>query len=199
MATPLPGRETRRRKWESKLLLKRFSDLFPATTAEPSRDVRPKNSTPIAYRFVGLWVILLLTVGVYRFARLWVEERAASYAAVGAVLLGSLAILVYQSGQLPTTMAAALTLNALPYFYEWSRAARGTALLKGVLITISGAAVHHVTFLFGMVLFALPVMGLAGLDREREGARASVTGVISRAAIFVAIASVIVGVVLLPY
>ncbi len=154
---------------------------------------------PIAYMFVQLCVILLLTVGVYRFARLWVEERAASYAAVGAVLLGSLAILVYQSGQLPTTMAAALTLNALPYFYEWSRSARGTALLKGVLITIAGAAVHHVTFLFGMVLFALPVMGLAALDRERDGARASVTGVISRAAIFVAIASVIVGVVLLPY
>src|SRR5258706_3524391 len=188
MAIPLPGRETRRRKWESKLLLKRFSDVFPATTAEPSRDARPKNSTPlacfsrnseealisssptqsitgraavpltavlllafavhgplllmqlpassydanthmffaahyakhwfnplnehcyggfsqttypplshqwialfshamglpIADMFVQLCVILLLTVGVYRFARLWVGERAARYAAVGA-------------------------------------------------------------------------------------------------------------------
>src|SRR5512141_3027207 len=70
-----------------------------------------------AYMLVQMIAILLLPVGMYRFARLWVEERAASYAALGSVLLGSLSFLVYQSGQLSTTMAAPLYLNALPYFY----------------------------------------------------------------------------------
>ncbi len=75
-------------------------------------------------------------------------------------------MLVYQSGQLPTTAAAALTLNALPYFYMWLRNARFTALLKGVAIAWAAAAAHHVTLLFGAVLFAIPVLGLAVLDRN---------------------------------
>jgi len=72
----------------------------------------------LGYMLVQLIGILLLVVGVNRFARLWVNERAASYAAVGAIFLGSLAMLVYQSGQLPTTFSAALILNAVPYFYH---------------------------------------------------------------------------------
>ena len=80
----------------------------------------------MAYMFVQLCTILLLVVGMYRYARLWVDERAASYAAIGSVFLGSLAMLVYQSGQLPTTCSAALTLNALPYFYDWATRSRGS-------------------------------------------------------------------------
>src|SRR2546423_747090 len=99
----------------------------------------------MAYMFVQLSVILLLVLGVYRYARMWTNERAAGYAAIGAALLSSLAIMVYQSGQLPNTMAAALTLNALPFFYEWSRSARSSALLKGILITVCAGAAHHVT------------------------------------------------------
>ena len=85
-----------------------------------------------AYMFVQLIVILLLPVGMYRYARLWIPEREASYAAVGSVFLGSLAMLVYQSGQLPTITAAALTLNALPFFYRWTRDGGVRQLLKGV-------------------------------------------------------------------
>ena len=50
-----------------------------------------------AYMFVQLVGIVLLVIGVYRFAKLWVSERAASYAAIGSIFLGSLAMLVYQS------------------------------------------------------------------------------------------------------
>jgi uncharacterized membrane protein len=119
-----------------------------------------------AYMVVQLIVILLLPVGMYRYAKLWVPEREASYAALGSVFLGSLAMLVYQSGQLPTTTAAALTLNALPYFYRWSREGGFTPLLKGAAISMAGAAAHHVTFLFGAILFALPVLWLCFLDRS---------------------------------
>jgi uncharacterized membrane protein len=65
----------------------------------------------LAYMFVQLLVILLLPIGILRYARLGVDERSARFAAPGSVFLGSLAMLVYQSGQLPTTASAALTLN----------------------------------------------------------------------------------------
>jgi hypothetical protein len=161
----------------------------------------------MAYMLVQMLVILLLAVGVYRYARIWVGERAAGYAAVGGVLLGSLSFLVYQSGQLPTVFSTMLVLNAVPYFYEWSRSGRGTALLKGMAMTVAGAAAHHVTLLFGMVLFAVPALWLAVIDRDldrdgidnRDGTSRSLAGVISRGIIFAAIAAVLIGVVLLPY
>jgi hypothetical protein len=153
----------------------------------------------LAYMFVQLAVILLLPVGMYRYARLWVDERAAGYAAIGSIFLGSLAMIVYQSGQLPTTMAAMLLLNALPYFYRWSRSASGSALVKGLLLSWAAAAAHHVTFLFGTVLFALPVLWLAVQDRRAEGEHSSAAGVLSRAAAFAAIGGIGVAIVLLPY
>ncbi|MEO6119049.1 MAG: hypothetical protein ABIP12_00045 [Terriglobales bacterium] len=154
-------------------------------------------SLKMAYMVVQLIVILLLPVGVYRYARLWVDERAASYAALGSIFLGSLAMLVYQAGQLPTTMAAALTLNAMPFFYSWNRTGSLGALVKGVLLVLTAAAAHHVTVLFGMILFSLPVLVLTLLDRKQSDASSG--GVLSRAVAFGAAAIVGVGVVLLPY
>jgi hypothetical protein len=153
----------------------------------------------MAYMLVQLIAVLLLPVGVYRYARLWVSERAASYAAVGSIFLGSLALLVYQAGQLPTTTAAALTLNALPYFYEWSRRGSWLSFVKGVAVSMAAAAAHHVTFLFGVVLFAIPVLWLAVLDRKEEGTDASIGGVLGRAAVYAVVTLGAVFVVLLPY
>ncbi len=156
----------------------------------------------MAYMFVQLLAILLLPIGMYRYAELWVDEVSASYAALGSVFLGSLSMLVYQSGQLPTTAAAALTLNALPFFYIWLESGEFMALLKGVAIAWAAAAAHHVTLLFGAVLFAIPVLVLAILDRdasEVEEERASVGGVLFRAIIFAAVAIAGVAIVLAPY
>lgn len=152
-----------------------------------------------AYMFVQLIVILLLPVGMYRYAMLWVPEREASYAALGSVFLGSLAMLVYQSGQLPTTTAAALTLNALPFFYAWTRDGHFMSMVKGLAISAAGAAAHHVTFLFGAVLFALPVLWLCVLDRQEGERKTSAAAVLTRGAIFAAIILAAVVVVLLPY
>lgn len=153
----------------------------------------------MAYMIVQLIAILLLPVGVYRYARLWVDERAASYAALGSVFLGSLAFLVYDAGQLSTTFAIPLYLNALPYFYDWSRKAKFRSLLKGIALTLAGAAAHHVTLIFGAVLFAIPVLALAISDRNRKGEDRSSTAVISRAVIFGALSAVGAAAVLLPY
>jgi hypothetical protein len=157
----------------------------------------------MAYMFVQFLAILLLPIGVYRYARLWVDEVSASYAALGSVFLGSLAMLVYQSGQLPTTASAALMLNALPFFYVWLRSGRFSALMKGVAIAWAAAAAHHVTLMFGSVLFAIPVLVLAILDRDAsdvtEEEPASLGGVLGRGVVFAVIAIAGVAVVLWPY
>ena len=102
----------------------------------------------LAYMLVQFVAILLLPIGVFRYARIWVDERAASYAAVGSVLLGALAFLVYNAGQLSTTWAAPLYLLAMPYYYEWARESRWASLLKGLVLLFAAAAAHHVTLIF---------------------------------------------------
>ena len=61
----------------------------------------------MAYMAVQFAAILLLAVGVYRFSLLWVSPRAASFAALASVLLGSESFLVYSAGQLGTTCRGA--------------------------------------------------------------------------------------------
>jgi hypothetical protein len=153
----------------------------------------------MGYMLVQLIGVLLLPVGVFRFARIWVDERAASYAALGSIFLGALAFLVYQAGQLATVTSAALYLNALPYFHEWATASSGRSLIKGVALSLTAAAAHHVTLIFGVVFFAGPVLWIACLDARNERRDSSVAGVLTRAAVFAVLVSVGVGVVLLPY
>lgn len=153
----------------------------------------------MGYMLVQLIAVLLLPVGVFRFARIWVDERAASYAALGSIFLGALAFLVYQAGQLATVSSAALYLNALPYFYEWATRSSGRSLVKGVVLSLTAAAAHHVTLIFGVVFFAAPVLWIACADARNERTNASVGGVLSRALLFAGIVGVGVGIVLLPY
>lgn len=152
----------------------------------------------LAYMTVQFVGILLLVVGVYRFALLWVSPRAASLAALAAVFLGSESFLVYSAGQLSTTCAAPLYLNALPYMFEWIRAGKKSSFVKGTVLFTAAAAAHHATLLFGSMFFALPVLALALLDR-REGERASTGGVLGRTIAMTVVVGVAVAVVLLPF
>lgn len=153
----------------------------------------------MGYMIVQFVAILLLPIGVFRFSRIWVDERSASYAAALSVLLGTLASLVYNAGQLSTTWAAPLYLNALPYCYEWAREARWKSLLKGLFLFLAAASAHHVTLLFGSFIFALPVVAMAFMDRHRDDADASVAGVAARTLAFAVLAIVGTLVVLYPY
>jgi hypothetical protein len=153
----------------------------------------------MGYMLVQLLAILLLPVGVFRFAKIWVTEREASYAALGSVFLGALAFLVYQAGQLATVASAALYLNALPYFYEWMTESSARSFIKGVAVCLTAAAAHHVTLIFGLVLFAGPVLWTACLDAKDERVSGSIVGVLSRAAVFGVAVGLGVAVVLLPY
>ncbi len=153
----------------------------------------------IGYMLVQLAALLLLAAGVYRFAKLWVDDRSASYAALGSIFLGVVAFMVYQAGQLPTVTATALYLNALPYFYEWSLRGEWRYLIKGLAMSLAAAAAHHVSLIFGVGFFALPVLALAVIDVRDKRAAGSAAGVVSRGLVFAAMAGLGVGVLLLPY
>jgi len=150
-----------------------------------------------AFMLVQLVAIVLLVVGTWRFARLWVDERAASLAALLSVFAGTVAFLVYSAGQLPTMMSAPLYLLALPYFYQWSHSGQWRALLKGVVLAMAAASAHHVTLIFGSILFAAPVLWLAVSDARRDGR--STPAVLARGLTFVVLTCIGVGAVLLPY
>ncbi len=153
----------------------------------------------MGYMMVQLAGILLLVLGVYRFSLLWVSERAASLAALATVFVGAESFLVYAAGQLPTTTAAPLYLNALPFLYEYLRYGRGKAFIKALALFAAAAAAHHVTLIFGSLLFALPVVALAFIDRETGEDKASASGVLTRTVVMTVAASIAFGLVLLPF
>ena len=154
----------------------------------------------MAYMTVQFVGIILLAIGVFRFARLWVDERSASLAALASVFLGAECFLVYSAGQLSTTFAAPLYLNSLPFLYEWFRKSDWRAFLKGCALSWAAAAAHHATLLFGSLLFAIPVFALAIIDRRLgSGDKASLRGIITRAVTALVVVGAGIAVILLPF
>lgn len=151
-----------------------------------------------AYMAVQFAAILLLVVGVYRFSLLWVNPRAASIAALASVFLGSESFLIYSAGQLGTTCAAPLYLNALPFLFEWVRLGNWRSLLKAGVLFTAAAAAHHATLLFGSFFFAVPVLALVVLDHQ-DGERITMPAFLGRTALIAAIVGIAIGVVLLPF
>src|SRR5208282_2707873 len=152
----------------------------------------------MAYMVIQFVAILLLALGVYRFSLLWVNRRAASLAALASVFLGAECFLVYSAGQLSTTFAAPLYLNALPYLYTWVRHGNWRSFIKGGVLFVAAAAAHHATLLFGSFLFAIPVLVLAFMDRQ-EDERISVTAFVLRTGSIALLVGAAIGVVLLPF
>jgi hypothetical protein len=152
----------------------------------------------MAYMAVQLVAILLLVVGVYRFSLLWVSPRAASMAALASVFLGSEGFLVYSAGQLATTSAAPIYLNALPFLFEWVRHGRWGSFFKASILFTAAAAAHHATLLFGSIFFAVPVLALALLDRD-DGERMSTSAFLGRTLTIAIVTGVAIAIVLLPF
>jgi hypothetical protein len=185
--------------WNEKWFAGFSQTTYPPLTHQWIALVSTVAGLKMAYMLVQLVGVLLLPVGVFRFARIWVDERSASYAALGSIFLGALAFLIYQAGQLATITSAALYLNALPYFYDWSSLGSGRALLKGVAVSWAAAAAHHVTLIFGTVLFAGPVLWLICMDALDGRTKGSLVASVSRAVVFAVLVGIGVGAVLLPY
>lgn len=156
----------------------------------------------VAYMTVQFIAILLLAIGTYRFSKLWVSPRAASFAALASVFLGSESFLVYSAGQLSTTMAAPIYLNALPFVFDWLRYGKWRSFFKGSVLLVAAAAAHHATLLFGSMFFALPVVGLVLLDKSRDDQdeeKTSVQTLILRALTITVLVCIAIAVVLMPF
>lgn len=116
------------------------------------------------FALVILTAVSGFVIGIYRFAKLWVSEAAAGYAALFAVFASNIVQTIHIYGQLPTLCGIACLTNVLPEIYayirtlEWGRLFRAWSLL-GVTV-----ASHHVTTLFGMAFFIAPIIGIALLD-----------------------------------
>ncbi len=117
-----------------------------------------------AFVIVQMAAIVVLVVGVHRFSRLWVSRDAANWAALLAGLSTAIAEAVHVFGQLPTTMALGLLLNAMPSIDRWLRDGRRRSLLVGIATVAATTACHHVTTLFGSVFFLGPVVARVVLD-----------------------------------
>lgn len=110
-----------------------------------------------AFVVVQLTGILLLVIGAYRFALIWVPERAAGYASIAAVLASSVSETVHLFGQLPTTVSLGLFLNGLPYVHRWFTVGGWGNLFLAIVLSAATTAAHHVTTIFGGVLFVIPL------------------------------------------
>jgi hypothetical protein len=119
-------------------------------------------------------------------------------AALASVFLGAESFLVYSAGQLGTTSAAPLYLNALPYLFEWVRHGKWGSFFKGTLLFTAAAAAHHATLLFGSFFFAIPVLILVLLDRE-DGERVSTPAFITRTIAITVLVGAAIAAVLLPF
>ncbi|MBT8240176.1 MAG: hypothetical protein KJN63_03005, partial [Acidimicrobiia bacterium] len=129
-----------------------------------------------AFVFVQLASVLVLAVGVKRFARLWVSEAASNWAALLLVLSTSIAEAVHVFGQLPTTFSLGLLLNALPFINRWLRQGHRPSFAIGLATVAATTGGHHVTVLFGSVFFLGPIVARALLDQARIPVEGEVEG-----------------------
>lgn len=110
------------------------------------------------FAVVQVCALLNLTIGVYRWSRIWVDRTSAGWASILLVLSSSIAETVHVFGQLPTTFSLGFLLNSLPFADRWVRTGNRKALLAGIACTMATTAGHHVTTLFGALFFLGPVL-----------------------------------------
>lgn len=116
----------------------------------------------IAFIVLQLLAIGILIIGVFRFSRLWVNDMAASYAAMLCAFATSISETLHIFGQLPTLLSIALFLNAIPHISSWIEHGRKKDFVLALFLTAATTSVHHVTPLFGTVFFVAPI-GIAAL------------------------------------
>lgn len=116
-----------------------------------------------AFVVVQLTGLLLLTVGIYRFSLLWVAPRPAGFAAIALILSSSISETIHLFGQLPTIFSLGIFLNGLPYVFRWIVFGGWRDFFSALVFTAATTAAHHVTTIFGGILFILP-LGLHALQ-----------------------------------
>lgn len=140
---------------------------YPPLTHQLTALIAKFSSLPTGFITVMLFSTVTTTIGVYRYSRLWVDERPALYAALLVVVSSSVAETVHVFGQLPTMFVMGVMLNALPFIWRWVDDANISDLFRGWSLLMVAAAGHHVTTLFGMVFFSGPILATILLRKFR--------------------------------
>ena len=141
----------------------------------------PLRAAFVVVQMVGL---LVLTVGVFRFSLLWVAPRSAGLAALSLALSSSVTETVHLFGQLPTIVSLGIFLNGMPYVYRWIVGGGMANLVAAVIFAGATTAAHHVTTIFGSVLFVIPlgIQALRSVVELRIGlGRRAITGAVAGA------------------
>jgi len=110
-----------------------------------------------AFILVMVLAVTLLVIGVYRFSRVWVSDKAAAFATILAAFASGISETIHVFGQLPTILSIGLFLNALPHMAGWIERGKKTDLALALIFTAGATSVHHVTPLFGTVFFVAPI------------------------------------------
>ncbi len=153
-----------------------------------------------AYVAAQMAAILLLVVGVYRMARLWVDEEAAGFAALFVSVSTAVAQVVHVFGQLPTVLGLGFVLCAAQPIWRWLVSGRGSALAQALALLAAGAASHHVTILFGTPFLIGPVAIAALRDRLASGGSPRrLIPVLARGALLGTFLVIVTGLTILPY
>ncbi|MCB9082622.1 MAG: hypothetical protein H6555_13025 [Lewinellaceae bacterium] len=148
-------------KWYAGFTITSYPPLVHQVIALLSKVVGLKGG----FLIWSFFIILVFIRGVFHFSRIWVDDRAAAYAAVLAVFSTSFGEALHIFGQLPSITGIALLLNACPELYYWLRYNQPHRLLTGLSLLAVTSTAHHVTTIFGMVFFVLPTLGLAVMNR----------------------------------
>jgi len=122
-------------------------------------------SMKTAFIIAQILAVILLVVGTYRFSRIWVNEQAAANASLLVVFASGIAETIHIFGQLPTILSIALFLNATPHIANWITFGTKRDILPALIFTAGATAVHHVTPIFGTILFIIP-LGIAAWFAE---------------------------------
>ena len=125
----------------------------------------------LAAYLLAFCITVLYVCGAYRFAKLITfNDEAAGYAALIAVFLPSVVEAFHVFGQLPMMLGISWLLNALPEAYKFVRYGKFRYFLNSMSIIAAAVCSHHVTPIFGMVFFVVPLMATAVMDSARAEA-----------------------------
>ncbi len=118
-----------------------------------------------AFILTGVLGVIMFTTGFFRFSSYLTQSRkAGAYATLLAVFSTAIIESLHLFGQMPMLWGISLLLHALAEIYLWFRYGRIRNFLLSLLILAVLMASHHVTAIFGMVFFILPMIALAFQD-----------------------------------
>ncbi|KAF9657587.1 hypothetical protein ABHQ57_12720 [Tenacibaculum sp. ZH5_bin.1] len=114
---------------------------------------------------VAIIGVILFISGAYRFSLLiTANKKIAGYAAITAALSSSFLETLHIFGQLPSIIGVSVLMHALPEIYLWLKTKKYKYLLTSLSLISVTVTSHHVTPIFGMVFFILPLIGMVIMD-----------------------------------